>query len=414
MIRKILYPLCSSLRAKRSSPQSTAESVRRISPRFLADPPICPGGWSLRSLAMTKTGVNSYKILYFCFLILIFQPLRITLAADAKASSSKESVEALEIWGKIKGDGKNTAPSTDALEKMAVNFGKINNQLCSAAVSGNLDELDYLLRDGSSPDSVDSLGISALSHAVLGGNKQAVTLLISAGAHINQKGPFGVTPLMLAANSGQKEMVNLLILNGADPHLKNDDGETPVSIAKRKGFGEIERLFQPAPNPVIKAQKKEPATADKPAAPLTAPAAQKQSVDWTVPNSPPATSLDIQLVEAAQHGNLERAVRLLQHGANPKARTEDGDSALIRAVERDDLKITEILLKSGADPDTRTQFDMTPLMLAAQSSQTEMSRLLLRSGADPKAKNIVGQSVCDLVSASTDEALQKVFEVCSN
>lgn len=349
----------------------------------------------------------SFRRIFTAFLISagFFWPA-IPGASGAEAPS-KESAEALEMWSKIRGgEGKSLSP--EELEKKTVPFGKIDNQLCAAAAAGNLDELEYLLRDGVSPDSVDSLGISALAHAVLAGNRHAALQLLSAGADVNQKGPYGVTPLLLAANSRQKEMLTFLLLNGADRDLKSDDGETPLSLAERKGFTEIQSALQPPAPPETAPEKKPPVAQPE----LPEAAAAPAAVEISAP-AEPATAADLALIDAAQHGRAEQAALLLQEGANPNVRPAAGISALIKAVERDDLKITQLLLRAGAEPDIRGQFNMTPLMMAAQGNQTEIARVLLRAGADPRAVNIVSQSACDLAAASFDAALQKVFAVCS-
>ncbi len=337
--------------------------------------------------------------------------LGFTPSSPGAESNAKDSEEALEVWGKIRGD-ETAALSTESMEKNAVNFGKIDNALCAAASAGNQDQLESMLRDGASPDSVDSLGISALSHAILAGNKHSAILMLSAGAHVNQKGPFGVTPLLLATNSRQKEMLGFLLLNGADPALKSDDGETPLSLAKRKGYVEIQTLLEPpAPAKPKEEKRAAPPPAAQPPVDLTL---SKQTADvLPAPPAPSVSALDLQLIEAVQHGDGPRVSELLQKGANPNTRLENGISPLAKAVEQDDLRLTEILLRSGAQADIRAQFNMTPLMMAAQGNQTEIARVLLRAGADPRAKNIVGQSACDLAAASLNETIQKVFDVCS-
>jgi len=344
-------------------------------------------------------------------------------AEDKKTASELAVTEPLEVWGHIRGDH-SPEPSTAYLEKMAVDFDKINNPLCAAAAEGNKKELEFLLRDGASPDSTDSLGISALSHAILGNNKEGFSILMSAGANSNQKGPFGVTPLMLAANSNLTEMVSLLLLNGADPKMKNDDGETALSIAKRRKLHEVINLLKPP--------KKAP---PKPAPPKIPPAAENKTVtppsetDADLPQSvktappipaPPAHDKpvfklapnDVDLLQAVKQGLTETASHLIDEGANPNVKTQESLSPLIIAVSRNDLASAEMLLRQKANADIRTEFDMTPLMLAIQNGNPPMIRLLFQNGANPRLENIAGQSSCDLGLASRDPGIQKLFSRC--
>ncbi len=346
----------------------------------------------------------------------LFFPSR--LPASEKPLQPPET-EPLEIWGKIPRED-SLELSSEHLEKMAVAFDKINNPLCAAAVSGNVKDVDYLLRDGASPDSTDSLGISALSHAILGNSKEAVSRLLSAGANINQKGPFGVTPLMLAANSSRTEMVSFLLLNGADRNIKNDDGETALTIAKRKNLHEIIVLLEPpqkkitplpAPQAAPEMPKKPqessvPAAVSTEAAPaLLAPAPPKKP-------AVPLSALDLELLQAVKQGMGEMMDRLIQKGANPDVRTPEGISPLVIAVTQNDRGGAELLLKNKANPNIRTEFEMTPLMIAAQNAKPEMVRLLLRYGADPRKENIAGQSSCDFGLASANPVIQELFKAC--
>jgi len=343
--------------------------------------------------------------------------LAFTAPEEKRTATELAVTQPLEIWGSLRGEN-SPEPSTEYLEKMAVDFDKINNPLCAAAAEGNAKELEFLLRDGASPDSTDSLGISALSHAILNNNKKEFSLLMSAGANCNQKGPFGVTPLMLAANSEMTEMVSLLLLNGADPLVQNDDGETALSIAKRKNLHDVINLLAPPkkapPQPaltVAKAAQPMPSDESAPSSssnePAQAPA--KPAARKAVLNLAPQ---DIELLQMVKQGLTETAAHLIEAGANPNVRTDDGISPLIIAVSRNDLTTAEMLLQHRANADIRSEFDMTPLMIAAQNENPPMIRLLLQQGANPRNENIAGQSACDLGLASADASIRNLFNRC--
>mmetsp|Transcript_47223 Transcript_47223/g.94676 ORF Transcript_47223/g.94676 Transcript_47223/m.94676 type:complete len:83 (+) Transcript_47223:52-300(+) len=67
------------------------------------------------------------------------------------------------------------------------------------------------------------------------------------------------------------------------------------------------------------------------------------------------------LMIASQHGFLEGAKLLLDHGATVNATSEiDGQTAVHAAVKKKDGKSLKVLLESRADPDVRDKYGQTP------------------------------------------------------
>ncbi|GES64776.1 hypothetical protein ATEIFO6365_0009026500 [Aspergillus terreus] len=99
---------------------------------------------------------------------------------------------------------------------------------------------------------------------------------------------------------------------------------------------------------------------------------------------------DTLLHHLAQGGHWwhEEAIRyLLQHGADPNVRSNDGKTPLCYALQRGDLgcyrqrRITQILLEGGADPNIPAYCGYTPLAMAAHDE--ELFQLLVDYGARP-------------------------------
>jgi ankyrin repeat protein len=99
-------------------------------------------------------------------------------------------------------------------------------------------------------------------------------------------------------------------------------------------------------------------------------------------------------------GNEEEAARvLLEHGADPNARSENenvkvpplGTAAFVRSVP-----LARLLLDHGADVNGRGEGGFTPLHSAAQNGDEELERLLLERGADPNAATDDGRRPADL------------------
>ncbi|KAJ5856590.1 uncharacterized protein N7529_010534 [Penicillium soppii] len=88
------------------------------------------------------------------------------------------------------------------------------------------------------------------------------------------------------------------------------------------------------------------------------------------------------------HWWYEEAIRyLLQHGADPNARNDQGNTPLSNAVLQGELGghrqhiIAQILLEGGADPNITALCGLTPLSLSAHN--TQLFQLLLNNGAIP-------------------------------
>jgi ankyrin repeat protein len=90
------------------------------------------------------------------------------------------------------------------------------------------------------------------------------------------------------------------------------------------------------------------------------------------------------LISATAFGTREAVGALLEAGANVKAQTRSGLTALHVAWQ--DESIVRLLLDRGADVNAKTQLGATPLQLAASANGTEaVIALLLEKGADPNA-----------------------------
>jgi ankyrin repeat protein len=78
---------------------------------------------------------------------------------------------------------------------------------------------------------------------------------------------------------------------------------------------------------------------------------------------------------------------MVERGADPKLRNDDGTSTLAAAVESDSLPIVRYLVAKGADPKA-LEVDGETLLWHAQS--VEVARFLVEAGVDPKRRDNVG------------------------
>jgi ankyrin repeat protein len=87
------------------------------------------------------------------------------------------------------------------------------------------------------------------------------------------------------------------------------------------------------------------------------------------------------LLMASKNGHLSVCELLIQHGANPKMRTEDGSTALILACTTGSLNLVEfLLLVCPSDLNECNEDGFTPLDMAKYYNYTEIVSLLESKG----------------------------------
>lgn len=106
---------------------------------------------------------------------------------------------------------------------------------------------------------------------------------------------------------------------------------------------------------------------------------------------------------------IEVATCLLDQGANPNAKNDDGITPLHLAAYP---SMVELLVKRGAEIDSRSNDGSTPLLTqAAEAEGIDVMRTLLELGEDPKAKDRAGYTAADIArSRQEDEKLEPLGE----
>jgi hypothetical protein len=138
-------------------------------------------------------------------------------------------------------------------------------RLISAIKSGQTSAAISLLRSGADPeaqshteewsplDVIDAglhgrkyerFGLTALMLAAIGGNREVAEELLRRGARVNAVNNSGTTAMHLAVKYGRLELVRLLLAHGAEITLRDNSKESPVDEALRLGNPEIIKLFR--------------------------------------------------------------------------------------------------------------------------------------------------------------------------
>ncbi len=99
------------------------------------------------------------------------------------------------------------------------------------------------------------------------------------------------------------------------------------------------------------------------------------------------------LLAAINFGDVDRALGLLEQGANPNVHDPRGRTALMYSGSAGQTKVMRRLLERGADVHAKMRKEgTTALMAAINHGDPEAVRLLLSKGVDVNAKNAKGQS----------------------
>jgi len=188
-------------------------------------------------------------------------------------------------------------------------FSNANNQLLSAALSGDTAAAARLLGEGADVDAKNNQGDTALLLAARSGKIDTARLLIEKGANIEAKNNAGETALIAACTSGHAEIAQLLVEKGAAADARDDGGATPLMYAGLGGNTAIIDLLL-AKGANINAQD------DKGETPL---------------------------MYAASAGSVDAVKLMLHKSANPATKDHNGQTALEYATQWKRLDVVQLL-----------------------------------------------------------------------
>ena len=287
--------------------------------------------------------------------------------------------------------------------------------LMRAVAENHIPIAQVLIETGASVSARSKNSFTALLFAAQQGNIDAARLLIAAGADVNESAPDGIggntnartrfvpdtdaAALLVAIDSGHADMARFLLERGADVNHAGA-GRTALHATVQREMPDLAAaLLESGADPNARLERRLPFVS------------RRITLDnGLAPSNIGATPFFL----AASFGDLEMMRILLNGGADPMLRTDDGTTALMVAAGadyvqgqdkygrrrfNDDVPLQEsaletvrFLLDFGLDINATNRYKQTPLHGAVYLGGTSLVPFLVEHGADINAVNARGQT----------------------
>ena len=222
------------------------------------------------------------------------------------------------------------------------------------------ENIQWLLDKGEDVKQVGGFYGCPLNAASVQGSPNAVTLLLTNGADLNcSRGYFG-TSLQIAAFKGNEFLVDLLLAGGADANQEGGYYNSPLVAASRVADSKVSKAIVCR---LIEAGANVKATSG---GGITA------------------------LHNAAYVGCSGVIQYLIENKADIDAKTDDGRTPLHTACYKGNEEAIHTLIESGADVNAVDAAGASPLHKLADLGTDALVELLLKHGADVKARELDG------------------------
>jgi ankyrin repeat protein len=234
------------------------------------------------------------------------------------------------------------------------------NHVSSSAVNfaATLEVLHLLVGAGADLNHVDGTGSSVLKDVAEGGDLEMIRAVLELGATVDITST-GDTPLHAATGADQLEAMRLLLDAGADPNAQDVDGCTPLMFA-RSADGVRLLLAHGAD-----VQRRDEIGDTALASQRDPDATQALLEAGASVNPPEADGGGAPLTGAARAGAAAQVEALLAAGADVRAATRDGLTALMSAAEAGAADALRVLLKARAPLEARDRQGRTALFYAS-------------------------------------------------
>lgn len=117
------------------------------------------------------------------------------------------------------------------------------------------------------------------------------------------------------------------------------------------------------------------------------------------------------LMIAAEGRNIDMMKMLLENGARVDSRSEErNETTLMRRAEVGDTDSVQLMIENGGDINAQDRGGETALMKATRGRKTRMVRLLIDAGADIEKSDYTGRTAMDYAIAARATAVRKLLE----
>ncbi len=250
-----------------------------------------------------------------------------------------------------------------------------------AAWDGHVEVVEHFVSDANI-NTQGYNGRTPLIISALRGHENITRLLLARKARVELDDDDGTTPLMNAVQMNQVTIAKLLIENGANVHAKDNEHRTILHRAARNGDYDLVKLLLDR-NCDARAVTK---FGDTPF--LDAVYSNNLKVvdlfaEREVDGSSDQNNLGTTCVHAAaEEGNLQMLVRLLNAGAKPDLIDRIGRSALLVAAMEGRHAVIQPLLSLGLAVDDPVGSQWTPLGTACEGGYLRFVEILLQNEAN--------------------------------
>ncbi|HTA40958.1 MAG TPA: ankyrin repeat domain-containing protein [Bryobacteraceae bacterium] len=273
-----------------------------------------------------------------------------------------------------------------------------------AAAGAGVEEADLaaaLAAFGRQSDK-DGGGLTSLIYAAREDCIECVKLLVEAHADVNQATHYGWTPLLTATQNRHYKLAAYLLEHGADPNIANNGGWNPLYLAvdnrnieggdypvrqpDMDHFDYIKLLVEKGAN--VNARICGTASTPKECKGDSTETRTIFTMQWLYEDG--ATPF----LRAAQSGDVKLMKFLLDHGADPKIATSQGETALAVAAgigwvegvtyewsPEENVEAVKMCLDLGIDPNAADDQGRTALHGAAHKGRLPVIQMLADAGA---------------------------------
>lgn len=266
-----------------------------------------------------------------------------------------------------------------------------------AAAYGRVETLRLLIQRGAQVNRVSRQGFSPLFFALKSGNPEAPLALLQAGGDAAHVAPDGTSAVQLAMYQHDYGFAALMVERGAD-----------LTALDRNGYALLHAAVLAEQPQLVKLLLAKGALANA----LTGPSRVKRRFEVNFKVGDYETPTRSPLLLAAELGAAALMQELVDAGADPAFRAQDGATLVLAAVTSGKRAALALALQLSPDANVTTPDGQTPLHLLLSGDvgpeTGDMLRLLADKGARVDIKSQQGQTAVDVGRASL-AAMKSLF-----